>query len=84
MLNAVNALPQLEQADKLLTRLPRAKWAADMHTAASEPCKRSAPAIKAVVYCLLKLLLLLLLHQLSEFEQILGSHAYHNVKNKSS
>ncbi|KAL0025284.1 hypothetical protein WJX79_000539 [Trebouxia sp. C0005] len=32
MLNAVNALPQLEQADKLLTRLPQAKWAADMHT----------------------------------------------------
>ena len=42
MLNAVNALPQLEQADKLLTRLPRAKWAADMHTAASEPCTCSA------------------------------------------
>lgn len=36
MLNAVNALPQLEQADKLLTRLPQAKWAADMHTTTSE------------------------------------------------
>ncbi|DBA76932.1 hypothetical protein WJX77_008986 [Trebouxia sp. C0004] len=32
MLNVVTALPQLEQADKLLTRLPQAKWAADMHT----------------------------------------------------
>ena len=36
MLNAVNALPQLEQADKLIARMPPAKWAADMHTAASE------------------------------------------------
>ena len=36
MLNAVNALPQLEQADKLLTRLPQAKWAADMHTITSK------------------------------------------------
>ncbi len=35
ILNAVNALPQLEQADKLLTRLPQAKWAADMHSATS-------------------------------------------------
>ena len=30
-LNAVSAVPQLEQADKLLTRLPQAKWAADMN-----------------------------------------------------
>jgi len=36
MLNAVSALPQLEQADKLLTRLPQAKWATDMHTTTSE------------------------------------------------
>ncbi|KAL3162058.1 hypothetical protein ABBQ38_009122 [Trebouxia sp. C0009 RCD-2024] len=34
MLNAVNALPQLEQADKLTARMPPAKWAADMHIAA--------------------------------------------------
>lgn len=39
MLNAVNALPQLEQADKLTARMPPAKWAADMHIAASESCK---------------------------------------------
>ena len=36
MLNAVNALPQLEQADKLIARMPPAKWAAEMQTAASE------------------------------------------------
>ena len=35
MLNAVNALPQLEQADKLTARMPPAKWAAEMQTAAS-------------------------------------------------
>lgn len=36
MLNAVNALPQMEQADKLMARMPPAKWAAEMHVAASE------------------------------------------------
>lgn len=39
MLNAVNALPHLEQADKLIARMPPAKWATDMQTAASEFCK---------------------------------------------
>ena len=36
MLNAVNALPQLEQADKLIARMPPAKWAAETQNAASE------------------------------------------------
>lgn len=36
MLNAASALPQLEQADKLMARMPPAKWAADMRIAASE------------------------------------------------
>lgn len=36
LLNAVNALPQLEQADKLIARMPPAKWAAEMQAAASK------------------------------------------------
>ena len=36
MLSPVNALSQLEQADKLIARMPPAKWAAEMQTAASE------------------------------------------------
>lgn len=37
MLNAVNALPQLEQAVKLIARVPQtAKWAADLHKIASK------------------------------------------------
>lgn len=43
MLNAVNALPQMEQADKLLARMPPAKWAAELQTAASE-FRLSAPS----------------------------------------
>lgn len=35
MLNAVNALPQMEQADKLMARMPPAKWAAEVQIAAS-------------------------------------------------
>lgn len=35
-LNAVNALPQLEQADKLIARMPPAKWATELATAASK------------------------------------------------
>ena len=37
-LNAVSAVPQLEQADKLLTRLPQAKWAADMYNSSRKNC----------------------------------------------
>lgn len=37
MLNAVNSLPQLEQAVKLIARVPQAKWAIDLHKIASEP-----------------------------------------------
>lgn len=37
MLNAVNALPQLEQAEKLIARVPQAKWASDLHKIASTP-----------------------------------------------
>ena len=37
MLNAVNALPQLEQAVKLIARVPQtAKWATDLHKIASK------------------------------------------------
>ena len=36
MLDAVNALPQLEQADKLIAHVPPAEWAADTQTATSE------------------------------------------------
>ena len=36
MLNAVSAVPQLEQADKLLTRLPQVKWAVDVRTSTSK------------------------------------------------
>ena len=37
LLNAVSALPQLEQAVKLIARIPQAKWAADLHKIASMP-----------------------------------------------
>lgn len=43
MLSAASAVPQLEQADKLLTRLPEAKWAADMHTLSSKALRHHAP-----------------------------------------
>ena len=48
ILNAVSAVPQLEQADKLLTRLPQAKWAADVRTSTS---MLSAFVSRLLLYC---------------------------------
>ena len=48
VLNAVNVLPQLEQADKLIARMPPAKWAAEQAIAASESlviCLDKRPAV---------------------------------------